>query len=206
MKPRAISIDPPEAISPGHERPSKTRATGPRSDAGKRRSGMNAVRRGIFASSVLVDGESGARYESLRRALMADLPADAGAIECILVEKLAIVFWRQVRFLRAEREDIFRSIEQAPDSCAAADVEHLPDEQSAASEPSNTLQNQRMFVPLAEIVERLMSYERHLGREADRIFDQLERVGRMRLKGPPTFTTTSAGFSNARKRKKGPTE
>lgn len=184
MKPSPTLIDPLEVISPSHECSSKKRATGPRSDAGKRRSGMNAVRRGIFATSVLIIGESSARYESLCRALMADLPADAGAIECILVEKLAIIFWRQARFLRAEREDIFRSIEQAPESCTAAEIDRVESEHCVVFKSSHKLENPRMFVPLAEIVDRLMSYERHLGREIDRVLDQLERVRRMRLKGP----------------------
>jgi hypothetical protein len=187
MKPRPISIDQPEAISPGHERLSKTSATGPRSDAGKSRSGMNAVRRGIFASSVLVDGESAARYESLRRALMADL-ALSGVIECILVEKLTIIIWRHARFFRAEREDIFRSIEQAPESCTAAEIGGVDSGRDTVSQSSPKLENPRMFVPLAEIVERLMGYERHLGREIDRVLDQLERVRRMRLKGSDEFS------------------
>ena len=201
-----ISINPPGSLSPGHNRPSKKVATGPRSDAGKRRSCMNAVRRGIFASSVLVEGESAARYESLRSALMADLPDDAGATECILTEKLVIIFWRHARHFRAEREDIFRSIEQAPDSCAASEIDRLQDESGVISESSNTLQDQRMFVPLAEIVERLMSYERHLGREIDRVLDQLERVRRMRLNGSAAMTPTVGEFNTARKRKKAATE
>jgi hypothetical protein len=181
------SINPRGSIAPGHERPSKKIATGPRSDAGKRRSSKNAVRRGIFASSVLVEGESAARYESLRRALMTDF-IPTGAIECILVEKLAIIFWRQARFFRAEREDIFRSTEQAPESCTAAECDGVESEHGAVSQSSQKLENPRMFVPLAEIVERLMSYERHLGREIDRVLDQLERVRRMRLKGADEFS------------------
>jgi hypothetical protein len=193
-----ISINPPD-----HKRASTKMATGPRSDAGKRRSCMNAVRRGIFASSVLVEGESAARYESLRRALMADLPDDAGATECILTEKLAINLWRQARFYRAEREDIFRSIEQAPDSCAVSKIDRLQGERDAISEALHTLQE---FVPLAEIVERFMSYERHLGREFDRTLDQLERVRRMRLNGSAALTPTVGEFSAAKKRQKASTE
>jgi hypothetical protein len=41
-------------------------ATGPQSDLGKQRSSRNAIQHGIFSKAILLKGESGAEFDSLR--------------------------------------------------------------------------------------------------------------------------------------------
>jgi hypothetical protein len=89
---------------PSVKRPS----TGPRSDAGNRRSSRNAIRHGIFTDSVIIAGESVTAFRALVRALKDDLGI-TGATADILIEKLAVNFWRQARLYRAEGAEFLRS-------------------------------------------------------------------------------------------------
>ena len=87
--------------------PAKKLATGPRTEAGKRRSSRNATRHGLFTNFV-IEGESLTGFRALVRALRDDLGV-TGATAEILIEKLAVNLWRQARLYRAEGAEILRS-------------------------------------------------------------------------------------------------
>jgi hypothetical protein len=78
---------------------------GPRTAMGKKRSMRNAVKHGIFAKVVLSDNEPTAQFDSLLQGFRNDLQPE-GAMEEILVEKLASLTWRYRRMLIAERAEI----------------------------------------------------------------------------------------------------
>src|SRR5271156_2105727 len=82
-----------------------TAATGPRTAAGKERSKHNAVRHGIFSRAVVLKNESRSEFDSMLRELRNHLQPK-GALEEILVEKLATLMWRQRRVLIAEGAEI----------------------------------------------------------------------------------------------------
>ena len=81
------------------------KSTGPKSPDGKSRSHWNALKHGLLAKAVIIEqGESKERredFETLLRALEADL-APEGVLEQILVEKIAVDYWRLRRFLMSE--------------------------------------------------------------------------------------------------------
>lgn len=74
--------------------------TGPRSQRGKKRSRYNALKHGIFAVALL-PVESRRRHEALLQGLIDHLQP-VGQLEELLVEKLAMLFWRYRRLMRAE--------------------------------------------------------------------------------------------------------
>jgi len=80
-------------------------ATGPRSLAGKQRSRRNAMKSGLFAKILLVEGESSAAYQALRKGVFKDL-LPQGAIEIEVVENVVAILWRIRRMLRAESSQI----------------------------------------------------------------------------------------------------
>jgi hypothetical protein len=85
-------------------------ATGPRTEIGKRRSSQNAVKSGIFFRATLLEGESRAEYESLRKGLWnSKQPGDE--FEEILLDKMVSNLWRQHRVLIAEGAEIRRNSE-----------------------------------------------------------------------------------------------
>jgi len=84
--------------------------TGPRTVVGKRRSSRNATKFGIFSKSTLLEGESRAEYESLRKAFWkSKSPGDE--FEEILLDKMVSNCWRQCRALIAEGAEIRKNSE-----------------------------------------------------------------------------------------------
>lgn len=78
-----------------------TRATGPRTLAGKARSSMNALRHGLASTAVVLPGEDGTAWGLHRDAVVADLGA-VGYVQCELAERVALLLWRQRRAAAAE--------------------------------------------------------------------------------------------------------
>lgn len=80
-------------------------STGPRTKEGKSRSRQNAVKHGILSSALLIldgDGaEDRSEFDELLSALRRDL-APVGMLEEMLVEKIAVCWWRQKRALKCE--------------------------------------------------------------------------------------------------------
>jgi hypothetical protein len=81
------------------------RGTGPRTRQGKERSRRNSLRHGIFSEAVVLETESRAEYDSLRKSLTDDRQP-VGALEEILVDELAALLWRYRRLLVAEAAEI----------------------------------------------------------------------------------------------------
>lgn len=80
-------------------------ATGPRTELGKQRSSQNARRHGIFSHAILIKSESRQEFDSLRLGLYEALEPQ-GALEELLVDKLASLSWRYRRLLLAETGEI----------------------------------------------------------------------------------------------------
>jgi len=85
-------------------------ATGPRTRRGKQTASRNATKHGVFSKVAILDSESKAEYEELLAGLRETwLPE--GALEHLLVEKLATTAWRYRRLLLAESAEIRKSTE-----------------------------------------------------------------------------------------------
>lgn len=78
------------------------KSTGPRTEAGKDASSRNGFKHGVLSVSVVSSEEDHSGFT----ALLTDLVTDhqpMTAIECALVERLAILLWRERRLAQAER-------------------------------------------------------------------------------------------------------
>jgi hypothetical protein len=163
----------------------KRRATGPRTEMGKRRSSRNATRHGLFTKFV-IEGESLTGFRALVRALRDDLGV-TGATAEILIEKLAVNLWRQARLYRAEGAEILRSTQLRERFLKEHfhDLNFLESESlqnrravSAGTEPPQVCCSEPSF-PVDHLAN-LIAHDRHLSREFDCIFDQLERLCRFK--------------------------
>lgn len=85
-------------------------SSGPRTTLGKERSKHNALRHGVFSNVVLLKDEPKAEFDMLLNGLREDYHPE-GAIEEVLVEKLATLLWRQRRVLAAESGEIRKHAE-----------------------------------------------------------------------------------------------
>jgi hypothetical protein len=77
---------------------------------GKRTASRNATKHGVFSKVILLKGEPKCEYEELLARLREDLQP-VGALEELLVEKLATITWRQRRLLLAEGAEIQKNRE-----------------------------------------------------------------------------------------------
>ena len=81
------------------------RSTGPKTEPGKVRSKMNAVRHGLSAQAIVIEGEDPRQFEALRVGLERDFAPDT-TLAREFVEYLAGILWRLRRVPRLEAEII----------------------------------------------------------------------------------------------------
>lgn len=76
---------------------------GPRTQRGKNHSKHNAMKHGLFSSVALLKGEPRAEFDLLISDLQSELQPE-GTLEILLVDKLAVLFWRCRRLMVAEKQ------------------------------------------------------------------------------------------------------
>ena len=81
------------------------KSTGATSEQGKNVVALNAVKHGIFSTRLIMPFESADEYGQLIDGLIESLKPD-GSVEQLLVEKVAVAMWRQLRLTRAESAGI----------------------------------------------------------------------------------------------------
>src|SRR5271168_1459704 len=104
------------------------KSTGPKTDAGRNASKMNAVKHGIFSSEVLVRSkyikENPEEFAALHQRLGEDyLPV--GVAEEMLVDQLVTTFWRLRRLQQAEAGEIALSVDRCLEKIKPADINLL---------------------------------------------------------------------------------
>jgi hypothetical protein len=84
-------------------RENAARSTGPNTPEGRAISSANAVRHGILSNRFIADHENHDVFAGLLRDLITEFEPET-ALESLLVERLAILFWRERRLATAEAE------------------------------------------------------------------------------------------------------
>ena len=138
------------------------KSTGPKTDHGKDRVRFNALKHGILAKTLILPGkkihESRDEFDFLLESLIDDLKP-TGTMQHILVEKIAVCYWRLSRVLREESRRI--------DSEIGFGLKQ--DDQYRA----NTA------LPRLESLTSLTRYERTLETELNRTLDRLTRLQKL---------------------------
>ena len=121
-KERTVSLRQVEA-----NRGNALRSTGPQTRGGKRAVRRNALKHGLLAKEVFIQAGDGKERISEFRNLMAQLREDLqpeGVLEEMLVEKIAICYWRLRRALRSEIGEIRKHLDIAQDKYFEALARH----------------------------------------------------------------------------------
>ena len=96
------------------------RSSGPRTELGKSRSKMNALKHGLSAKKIVIGDEDPKEFEALRAALERDWQLET-AFESELVDQLAGLFWRMRRVpaieaaivkAREAKADVYSDVEK----------------------------------------------------------------------------------------------
>ena len=77
------------------------KSTGPRTNEGRKRASFNALKSGMTAKTVVLPHESVIDYDEIRIALIEDY-APATSQEMMLVDQVAVGYWRTIRARRFE--------------------------------------------------------------------------------------------------------
>jgi hypothetical protein len=130
-------------------------ASGPRTRQGKERSKYNALKYGVFSKVVVLKDEPKAEFEDMLNGLI-DYFHPEGEFEGILVDKLAVQFWRQRRLIIADSKADIRKDAGLVELGYGLDPSPPP-------------------------WDLYLRYETTIDRSIDRTLTQLERHQRMRL-------------------------
>jgi hypothetical protein len=128
------------------------KSTGPRTDAGKAKSSMNALTHGLRALCPVVPGEDQEAYWQFHDSMFADL-APVGIQEEELAQLVTDIYWRLRRSTRFETGAITRNTEKALQRLRSQDVGLTPAEQGVA-EPIDIPINKPTVASLRSNLER----------------------------------------------------
>ncbi|MGB7283851.1 MAG: hypothetical protein WBE13_16415, partial [Candidatus Acidiferrum sp.] len=147
---------------------SAQKSGGPRTQRGKDKSKLNALKYGLFSKAVLLKDEPRAEFDYLLNGLRNDFQP-VGMLEVVLVDELAVNLWRQRRHIIADRK-------------------RLPNGTDSFGLGLNLSESE------APSLDLLLRYETNLDRAFDRILNQLDRLQRIR-KGQPVPPTVNVNLS-----------
>ena len=155
---------------------------------GKSWSRRNALKHGILASELRtqdVDGEEGrAEFDELHSALILDL-APVGMLEELLVEKIAVCWWRQKRALRWEGElasrpskELINAIKEGNEIFRRAGIGEVEIDEKMDSWAGYA--KDRPSLHSGAEMDRILRYETTIQRQLVYAINQLERLQRAR--------------------------
>jgi hypothetical protein len=153
-------------------------STGPKTQEGKCQSRLNALKHSILASDLLITegqgAEDGAKFYELLDALRSDL-APVGALEEILVERIAVSLWRQKRAHRCEAGLVRRRY--VPNKKIFNDLNT-----GSVFGPNPELESikDHLSLPVGSDLEHILRYEASIQRQLAYAISQLERLQRSR--------------------------
>ena len=151
-------------------------STGPKTKPGKQHSRRNALRHGILASKLLVtDGaaaEDNVIFDTFFLALQQDLQPE-GELENLMVQEIAICYWRLRRALQAEAA----SVERVSDPASKPTIYRVV---RACSSPTPQPVKNPPSLPPEEDMNRILRYKTSIQRQLAFALNQLERLQRAR--------------------------
>ena len=167
------------------------KSTGPRTEEGKRNSRWNALKHGLLSREIVVQSGEGKESVEDYQCLLASLRQDlqpVGVLEEMLVEKIAVCYWRLARVSRCENAEIRRNFAFKPSVLDSG----LGRKENPAMEEIRS----HLSLPNEELLDKLSRYETSNNRQLFQAMNQLDRLQRQRKEGTsPRAGSTAPGES-----------
>jgi hypothetical protein len=157
------------------------RSSGPKSERGKNHSRRNSLKHGVLASALLIKAGEGAEVPAEFNELFAALNRDlkpVGRLEEMMIEKIAVCWWRQKRAAQCEAGLISRSFLPNP----GRDLEeslHWEVGLGPCPEQAAPIKD-HLRLPLSADLDRILRYEATIQRQLVFAINELERLQRAR--------------------------
>jgi hypothetical protein len=145
-------------------RANAAKSTGPRTEAGKQRSKLNALRHGLTGQTVVLPTEDHSAYQRHSQSLLDECKPD-GAIETQLVQSLIDTSWRMNRAAAVESNLFSLGITEMENSIQA---DH-PEADAALAMALAFREHTRAFAQISV-------YGQRLARQFERTLDQLRKI------------------------------
>jgi transcription termination factor NusB len=156
--------EPPTETRTETNRANAQHSTGPRTEPGKHRSSLNALRHGLTGHVIVLPSEDHAAYENHTRRLVDDLQPK-GALEEQLAQSLADTSWRINRVAALETNLLALGIHE---QSANIDTEH-PEVHAALAMAASIREQTRALANLS-------MHENRLSRQFERTLKQLREI------------------------------
>jgi len=166
---------------PSHD-PASNHCTGPRTDAGKARSSLNAVTHGLTAKTPLLPGEDSEEFRRFVWDVVLDLEP-RGPVQAELASRAAVLMWRRRRVNDAERQVVLtlqekyeaeaadRLAEQEEFAETPQDFEALAEAKAEEAERGDEWNRQELLADELALkpgaLERLARYEQRISQQID---------------------------------------
>ena len=139
-------------------------ATGPRTDAGKATSSLNALKHGLCSERTVIAGEDPAEWDAFREEIVRTFSPHT-FLERELAERVALQMWRQRRAARYEAELVAAVYEEPGDGDGPTRGEQA--------------------VQLMKALDKVVRYESHIGRQLKEALQLLREAQANRPALPP---------------------
>lgn len=150
------------------------KSTGPKTAAGKATSKWNSLKHGLLSRQVVIQQGEGKEnrqeFLHLQESLRQDLQP-LGVLEELLVEKIAVEYWRLKRAIQCEAGVIRRGF---------ASPLSAYDDYVQCGHPELQAIRSHLSLPDKEAMERILRYETTINRQLFQAMNQLERLQRQR--------------------------
>ena len=142
------------------------KSTGPKTEAGKRRSSLNAVRHGLTGHVVVLPSEDLGVLEEYTRSIMSSFHDLQGALEISIAENIANTLWRVRR--AAAAEDNMLSLGLMEEVAENLNLEH--------AQIHNAASNAKTFRHQSRVFNTMSLYTQRLHNQAQRLMAQLKAL------------------------------
>ncbi|MHC4442745.1 MAG: hypothetical protein ACYTA5_09140, partial [Planctomycetota bacterium] len=145
------------------------KSTGPQTPEGKARSSQNALKHGLLARQILINdddpNEKTEDFDQLLSDLVDELQPD-GRIQSLLVQRIAVCYWRLRRAYRFEAQSLIRQRED----------EFSPFEELARSVSGRKPEPFARILPYEKRMTLLVRYESMIDRQLNKAMTQLQKL------------------------------
>jgi hypothetical protein len=154
------------------------KSTGPRTEDGKARSSMNALKHGVLFVPPVLPGVEKRETWDAHVAGVLDSLAPQGYLEERLAERVALLLWRLGRVARYETETAATALENAEKDLLREKMFDLDSGVQDAAAARHELDRFRLkrLLPKPETLDSLSRYETTLERSLLRTLSELERL------------------------------
>ncbi len=172
------------------------KSTGPRTPEGKAAASRNAVKHGLSAEQVVIHGEDPEEFDLYRAGMLEEL-APVGAVETMLAERAVSLSWR---LRRAERlqSAVFATVYRENANDVVLWPKHgLPIQPGPGEDEVVLGQVVMTDFARAQVLDRLLVYERRIESSLYRTMAQLRREREARAAGPEPAAAAKLGSFGA---------